>query len=76
MYFIEAAVFSHRSRDFQQAQNRNNPEQTALSQHPLLTPAEDGRRCFGLVASELLPLAYMCRGSPGWMHDEAILALL
>jgi hypothetical protein len=76
MHIIEESVFSPRSRHFQQAQNRNNPEWTALSQHPLLTSAEDGRRCFGLVASELLPLAYMCRGSPGWMHDGAILALL
>jgi hypothetical protein len=41
MHFIEAPVFSHRSRHFEQAQIRNTPEQTGLNQQPLWTPGED-----------------------------------
>ena len=35
MHFIEAAVFSHRSRHFEQAQIRNTSQQTGLNQQPL-----------------------------------------
>jgi hypothetical protein len=41
MHFIEAAVFSHRSRHFEQAQIRNTSQQTGLNQQPLQTPGED-----------------------------------
>ena len=41
MHFIEALVFSHRSRHFEQAQIRNTPQQTGLNQQPLWTPGED-----------------------------------
>jgi hypothetical protein len=35
MHFIEAAVFSHRSRHFEQAQIRNTSQQTGLNQQLL-----------------------------------------
>jgi len=35
MLFIEAAVFSHRSRHFEQAQIRNTSQQAGLNQQPL-----------------------------------------
>ena len=41
MHFIEAPVFSHRSRHFEQAQIRNTSQQTGLNQQPLWTPGED-----------------------------------
>src|SRR4029077_19899024 len=40
MHFIEAAVFSHRSRHFEQAQVRNTSQQTGLNQQPFQTPEE------------------------------------
>jgi hypothetical protein len=41
MHFIEAAVFSHRSRHFEQAPIRNSWQRTGLNQQPLWTPGED-----------------------------------
>jgi hypothetical protein len=41
MHFIEAAVFSHRLRDFEQAQIRNTPQRTGLNQQPSWTLGED-----------------------------------
>jgi hypothetical protein len=39
--YARAAVFSHRSRHFEQAQIRNTSQQTGLNQQPLWTPGED-----------------------------------